>query len=210
MRDLLRLICLVAALALPAAAQTPTAQTPFAPVAVVNGSPITGFDVEQRVRLLRAIAGVEGDPAGLQRAALDQLIDDRLKLQEARRRGIEPTDEMLTAGLENLAESRGTTAEALRQRIERANISGLALRDLITAEVAWLELVRSRFLPNAGPSATELDAAIDLSTDGAEAAGEVPPEARRQVRQQMLQQRVGRMAEGLLQDLRRDALIEVR
>ena len=214
MRDLLRLTCLVAALALPAAAQTPTAdtanaRTPFAPVAVVNGDPITGFDIEQRARLLR-VAGAEGEAENLQRAALDQLIEDRLKLQEARRRGIEPGDEMIAAGLESFAEARGTTAEALQGRLQRAGISALALRDLIAAEVAWIELVRSRFLSEARPSDVELESELELMTEGSAEIGELPQQAREQVRRQMAGERVGRLAEGLLQDLRGDALIEIR
>lgn len=216
MRDLLRLICVLVALAAPAAAQTPTAdapspQTPFAPVAVVNGSPITGFDLQQRVRLLQVVAGAEGAPADLQRAALEQLVEDRLKLQAALQRGFEPTEEMLAAGLESFARARGTSVEALQNRLQRAGITELALRDLITAEVAWLQLVRSRFLPDSGPSAADLNAELGQGAAGeADALAGLAPEAQAEQRQQMLGERMGRLAEGLLQDLRRDALIEIR
>ena len=49
------LLCVLAlVLALPAA--SPAQETPFAPVAVVNGDPITRFDVDQRARLLVSMA----------------------------------------------------------------------------------------------------------------------------------------------------------
>src|SRR5699024_5474073 len=53
----------LAGMALPAGAQTaetqtmgtPATQTPFRPVAVVNETPITGFDLAQRVQILTAL-----------------------------------------------------------------------------------------------------------------------------------------------------------
>lgn len=177
MRDLMRglrgicalaLVCLLAP-ALPGAAQTGQVSTPFAPVAVVNGSPVTGFDLEQRVRLLRVLSDVSADSATLSQAALDQLIEDRLKIQAGSRAGIAPTDEALAAGTAQFAESRGMTVEALRSRLERAGVTELAFRDLIAAEVVWLELVRSRYGPDAEPDAGELDdqlGAIGQATPG--------------------------------------------
>ena len=59
------LIVLVAAMAQPAAAQTRI-------VAVVNGAPITNYDVTQRSALLR----LTGQKGNLQQMALDELIND--------------------------------------------------------------------------------------------------------------------------------------
>ncbi|HUF55265.1 MAG TPA: peptidylprolyl isomerase [Thermohalobaculum sp.] len=148
------------ALALPGAAQTQQVTTPFAPVAVVNGDPVTGFDLEQRVRLLRLLADVPADSGALSQAALEQLIEDRLKIQAGSRAGIAPTEEALAAGIAQFAESRGMTAEALRSRLERAGVTELAFEDLIAAEVVWLELVRGRYGPGAEPDAGELDSQL--------------------------------------------------
>ena len=199
MRELMRVLGKAALLALPLwlAAQAPMTtqaqvQTPFAPVAVVNGVPITGFDLEQRVRLLQTVAAQGEDPATLNQAALDQLIEDRLKIQAGARQGIVASEESLAAGLQRFAESRGVTVEGLLGRLRSAGVTELALRDLIGAEVVWLELVRDR---------------LDADGDPLAAAS---PELQADARRQMIGQRMGQVAQEMMQELRRDALIERR
>jgi len=60
-------------------------------VASVNDDAITDFDIDARVRLLLAVSNSPRTADGIsriQRKALNALIDERLKLQEAKRLGI--------------------------------------------------------------------------------------------------------------------------
>ena len=54
------------------------AQDLFSPVIVVNDRAVTGFELDQRQRLLQLF----GTPGDLSREARTQLVEDRLKQQE--------------------------------------------------------------------------------------------------------------------------------
>ncbi|HXF50930.1 MAG TPA: SurA N-terminal domain-containing protein, partial [Dehalococcoidia bacterium] len=64
------------------------------PVATVNGEPIasTGFRARLRLQELNAAAGL---PTATPMQIVDSLINDKLLRQEAKRRGLECTDEQL-------------------------------------------------------------------------------------------------------------------
>ena len=53
---------------------------------LVNDEPITSFDIKQRTRMLARLhaSGKQGE-----KQAIDQLIEERLMLQEAKRRSVE-------------------------------------------------------------------------------------------------------------------------
>src|SRR5690606_31963330 len=77
---------LAAALALGLALAGPgVAQNAYAPAYTVNDSVITHYDIEQRTRLLEAL-GATGDVREL---AVEQLKEDRVKVQAGREAGIE-------------------------------------------------------------------------------------------------------------------------
>ena len=75
------------------------AQSAFRPVAVVNDSAITGFDLEQRAQILAALGFRAADPQRVRQEAMERLIEDRLKMQEGARRGITPSEEEIGEGL---------------------------------------------------------------------------------------------------------------
>lgn len=169
MRVLMLPLLALLAFALPPAAAAQN--TPFAPVAVVNGEAITGFDVQQRIKMMRLISNLPADSQELTLATLDALIEDRLKLQEGKRLGIEPTDELISGGLQRLAQQRGQSPEAFLQRLRRGGVAESAIRDSVGAEVVWREVVRGRFLSRVDPADAEVDAEIGLISQGGAAEG---------------------------------------
>ncbi|MCT7009283.1 SurA N-terminal domain-containing protein, partial [Salmonella enterica] len=54
---------------------------------MVNGEPITAFDIEQRAKLNALTGGKTPD----RKAVLDELIDEKLKIKEAKKYGVDPT-----------------------------------------------------------------------------------------------------------------------
>jgi peptidyl-prolyl cis-trans isomerase SurA len=155
----------LAALCLLTAAAPATAQTRFEAAAKVNDQVVTRYDVEQRSRLL-LLNGAPRD-ASLEARALDQLIEDRLKLEGARRAGIEPTDGAAEQALLEYARARGIdTVADLEQRLGRADIDPAALRDALVTDIVWRDAVRRRFGARAEPSEGELDQELALAAAG--------------------------------------------
>lgn len=142
------------------------AQTAFAPAAIVNDDVVTYYDVEQRAALLRLTGATGGGPEMAQ-AALDALIDDQLRLQAANRAGVEVSEEMVAAGLDEFAQRFGAASrDEILSRAAQSGVSPDALRDLIRSQVAWRDLVLRRFRSRATPSEIELDQEIELAASG--------------------------------------------
>lgn len=135
-------------------------QTPFRPVAVVNDSVITGFDLAQRAQILTSLGYPATNPGQLQSEALDQLIEDKLKLQAGEAIGITPTPEMIASGVEQYARQMRTTPEQLRASLAARSVTDQALEDLVGAQMVWLNVVRTRFGGRVEPAEAEIDAEL--------------------------------------------------
>lgn len=136
------------------------AQTLFRPVAVVNDSAITGYDLAQRAQILVALGFPAASPDALRAEALDQLVEDRLKLQAGRRLGLAPTPELVDNGLSQYAASSNISADEFRALMNSRGVSTQALEDLVGAEMVWLQVVRARFANRIQPGEAEIDAEL--------------------------------------------------
>ena len=130
--------CVVAVLSAGAA---PAQQTLFRPVAIVNDSAITAFDVTEREQLMLALGFQAPNKEALRSAAVDRLIDDRLKIQEAKRGGLVATPEAIEAGIEETAKNGQMTAEDLRALVRDAGVFDYVDKTPEQPFVAWVHYV---------------------------------------------------------------------
>ncbi|MEX2519694.1 MAG: peptidylprolyl isomerase [Paracoccaceae bacterium] len=140
------------------------AQTAFAPVVVVNDDVITYYDVEQRARLLQ-MSGANAGPA-LTNAAMEQLIDDRLRAQAGKRFNLAADATELDAAVDEFAGRLGTDRAAIEKRIAGAGVDRAALDNFLSSQIVWRELVNGRFGGRATPTEVELDQEIALAASG--------------------------------------------
>lgn len=161
--SILRLAALVSLCLVPAIPIA--AQSLFDVVARVNDSAVTRFEVLQRTRLQAVIR----TPGASEDLALENLIDDRLKLDAAKAAGITPTSEEIQLGLEDFASRANLTADEFVEAIAPAGVEPETLRDYIQVNLAWGDLVRTRFSSRAQISEQEVDRALALGTGGGSA-----------------------------------------
>lgn len=109
-------------------------------LATVNSAPITNFDVAQRIR----IAGLTERRRLDNRTALQELIDDQVKLIEARRIGYRVTDEGVDQEFMRLARSNRQTESEFNETLRRSGIEPSALRNKMRASTAWQVLLRDQ------------------------------------------------------------------
>ena len=76
--------------------------------------------------------------------AQEELIEERLKLQEAKRQGIEITDAEVKGVIKGLAERNKMTEEQFVQNIKGSGADVSTLRERFRAQFAWREVVRRR------------------------------------------------------------------
>src|SRR5579871_4807392 len=74
-------------------------------VAIVNGEPITQLDLDQRSKLLEVSSPTHKAPPRSE--VLDELINEKLEIREAKRWSIEASDDDVSQAVTQQAQSRG-------------------------------------------------------------------------------------------------------
>ena len=80
----------------------------------------------------------------LKKEAQEELIEERLKLQEAKRLGIEISDDEVGRIIKGIAERNKITPEQFAQQIKGSGVDISTMRERLRAQFAWREVVRRR------------------------------------------------------------------
>jgi peptidyl-prolyl cis-trans isomerase SurA len=99
--------------------------------------------------------------------AKDELIEERLKLQEAKRVGIQITEEEINHVMKGLAERNKMTPEQFMQNIKSAGVDPATMRDRFRAQFAWREVVRRKFSAIVSITQRDVDRMISASANEA-------------------------------------------
>lgn len=141
-----------AALAVAALAGAPapaSAQLAEGVAAIVNDSVISTYDVRVRANMLLVSAGIQSTPEMLERAraqALDELIDERLQIQEYRSRADTPVNpDSIDRRIGDIARSNNLTSEQFVESLAAAGVPVSTLRQQIEADIAWQALMNGLY-----------------------------------------------------------------
>jgi len=110
-------------------------------VAVVNGEPITAVDIAQRTRLIQ----MSTQKAPSRQEVLDELIDDKLKVQLSKRYIADVPKREIESAYNNIARRAGMTVAQFTQMTTKAGITPEALKSRIHADYVWTQIVRGKF-----------------------------------------------------------------
>ena len=128
-----------------AAAQSSIPRSADFIVAVVNSEPITNQEVQAlKLRLSRDGRTAPGaTPAELNRKALEQLINEKAQLQQARDAGIRIEDEAIDSAEMNVASNSQVTRDELRKNLSKEGLTVKTFRDQLRDQL-MLSRVRER------------------------------------------------------------------
>lgn len=143
-----------------AASQPAVAQTTIK--IIVNGLPITSYDINQRVRLLR-ISGGTANNTNAQR----ELIDEAVQVVEARRRGISVPESQVDNAYASIARGINMSVAQLTSALSSEGIAAASLKNRIRAQIAWSLLLQQRL---AREAVRNDDIVAALFADGNQAA----------------------------------------
>jgi peptidyl-prolyl cis-trans isomerase SurA len=130
-------------------------------VVIVNGEPITALDIEQRSKLNEL--STHKKPA--RQEVLDELINEKLKVREARKWGLEVPNSEVDAAYASMATRMRRTPEQLTQELAKAGVNTATLKARIRADIAWPQLVRGRYQASLQIGEKDLLTAMDSKTD---------------------------------------------
>lgn len=113
--------------------------------AVVNEDVITVYDVQSRTSVFIATSGLDNTPE-MQRRLLPQvvqaLIDEHLKLQEARRLKMETNETEVRQAIDQIEQGNGMQPGTFRKMLDAQGVDMGSLYSQIEADLAWMKVVR--------------------------------------------------------------------
>ena len=134
---------------------------------MVNGDPITNYDIEQRGKLNFLTTHKPAD----RQQVLDELIDEKLKIKEAKKFGVDPSSADIDQSYAAMSGRMRITPEQLTKSLEAQGVRPETLRSRIKADMVWSSLVRGRYKESL--QVGEKDVATALQDKG----GDDKPEA---------------------------------
>ncbi|MEO6610437.1 MAG: hypothetical protein ABIN69_18415 [Aestuariivirga sp.] len=123
-------------------------------IATVNDKPVTSYDVIQRAALLKAL----GDQAPAQPKVLaNNIIDDIVKIDEATRLKINPTDKDIDGRLAEIAKSLKTDVPGLKAKLNAQGVSNAAIDQFFAAQLSFGRLLGTKFRVQVNVTDAEVD-----------------------------------------------------
>lgn len=122
----------------------------------VNGTQITDQQISDRANLLR-IEGRGQTNSARTSAAREELIDEAIKMQEARRLGINVSSSQVDAAYANIAQNMRVSSSNLNQILQQNGVNAQSLRNRLQAAIGWQNIVQSVLSQRVQVSELELD-----------------------------------------------------
>ncbi|TIW22329.1 MAG: peptidylprolyl isomerase [Mesorhizobium sp.] len=117
---------------------------------VVNNIPITTGDIAHRAAFFK-LQRKKGDAA-------QEMIDQTLRLAEARRLGIRITDQQVDAAYQRFASNNKMPLAKLDAVMSQSGVTKEHFKEFIRAQMAWNQALSARYRSGDGGSVTEQDA----------------------------------------------------
>jgi len=127
--------------------------------AIVNGDVITNADVTARGKLFALTTGFPINAESLERLRpqiAQQLIDERLRLQEIQRRKVVVRDQQIAEAIRDIEQRNNLPPGALRARLAADGVSLRTLVDQIRVQIGWTQVLRQALGTNAVISEAEI------------------------------------------------------
>ena len=128
-------------------------------VALVNGDPITAFDVEQRSKLTQLTT--QNTPP--RQTVIEELIEERLKLHLLKRFMIEGIDGEVESAFSGMARRAQMTPQQLTEKLGQAGVAPGTLKSRIKAEIIWSQIIRGKFQSSFQFSEKDIMAKLETS-----------------------------------------------
>jgi peptidyl-prolyl cis-trans isomerase SurA len=108
---------------------------------MVNGEPITNYDIEQRSKLNFLTTHKQQS----RQEVINELIDEKVKIREAKRFGVDPTSSDIDQSFAAMSQRMRITPDQLAKTLEAQGIRPETMKARMKADMVWTSLVRGRY-----------------------------------------------------------------
>src|SRR6195256_55599 len=108
---------------------------------MVNGEPVTNYDIERRTKL----NFLSSHKQSTRQDIINELIDEKVKIKEAKKFGVDPTASDVDQAFTAMSQRMRITTEQLTKSLEAQGVRPETLKARIKADMVWTSLVRGRY-----------------------------------------------------------------
>ena len=108
---------------------------------MVNGEPITTFDIEQRSRLIQ----ISTHKTPSRQQVMDELINEKVKIREAKKYGVNPSSSDIDQSYASMGARMRMSPEQLTKSLAAQGVRPETIKARLKADLVWGSLVRGRF-----------------------------------------------------------------
>ena len=130
--------------------------------AIINGEAITRGQVSRRAAFLK----LRRAPKSGTTTARDELIDEVIKMQEARRRGVSIPDDRIEAAYANFAKGNRMSVSQLNGILNKSGVTPDGFKDYIRAQMTWSAIVAQGSGGGGSGTLTEREAVARMLEQG--------------------------------------------
>lgn len=110
-------------------------------VVMVNGEPITTYDIDQRTKFIR----LSTQKTPTRQEVIDELINEKLKVHVVRRYKLDITDKDVDNAFAEMSRRMRLTPQQLTQVLAQQGVDANTLKARIRADISWQQIVRGKF-----------------------------------------------------------------
>lgn len=160
----------IAALAIAAVLSAQPAAAGMSIQAIVNGDPITTYDINQRAKLLRLTGGMSASRA--KKAAMEELINEKLQLQATQQRNVRIPDSQVDEAFASIAERVKLSPKGLTSALRQNGVDPKTLKSRLRAQIGWNRLVTAGTRNSSTVSEQEVVAALRADKERQQGGGQ--------------------------------------
>jgi peptidyl-prolyl cis-trans isomerase SurA len=125
---------------------------------IVNGDPITTYDIQQRMKLTQ----LQTHKTPSQEEVLNDLIDDKLKIQIGKRYHVEMSDSDIETAFGEMAGRMRLNAAQLTQTLGNQGVAAYTIKDRLRAQMVWQQIVRGKFQASLQLNEKEIEQKLEI------------------------------------------------
>ncbi|MGB0720065.1 MAG: peptidylprolyl isomerase [Bdellovibrionales bacterium] len=156
-------LCLIVAVV-----QSPVRAAEMGIAVVVNDGAISLSDLNDRMDMIIVSSNLpdnKGTRAKLQPQIVGSLVEEELKLQEAKRLDLDVTQAEINEGFATIAQQNNFTPEQFKKILTQSKISTSTMERQIKSQIAWSKVVQARLRPQINISESDIDVVVDRLAD---------------------------------------------